>query len=136
MNVIWLLLKASWLNVSLAILTGLISGGCSAMLIALINRAISDNSNGNLVWYFAGLAILALLSGVVPQFLLIYLSQETVYNLRLSLSRGILSSPLRQLEELGASRLLATLTDDVQTLSNTIFVIPFLCIDIAIVVGC
>ncbi|WP_293154730.1 MULTISPECIES: cyclic peptide export ABC transporter [unclassified Microcoleus] len=136
MNVIWLLLKASWLNVSIAILTGLISGGCSAQLIAFINRAISDNSNQNLVWYFAGLAVLALVTGVISQFLLIYLSQEAVYNLRLSLSRGILSSPLRQLEELGASRLLATLTDDVGTLSNTIFVIPFLCIDIAIVVGC
>jgi putative ATP-binding cassette transporter len=136
MNVIWLLLKASWLNVSIAILTGLISGGCSAMLISLINRAISDNSNGNLVWYFAGLAILALLSGFVSQFLLIYLSQEAVYNLRLSLSRGILSTPLRNLEELGANRLLATLTDDVGTLSNTIFLIPFLCVDIAVVVGC
>ena len=136
MNVIWLLLKASWLNVSIAILTGLISGGCSAMLISLINRAISDNSNQNLVWYFAGLAILALLSGFVSQFLLIYLSQEAVYNLRLSLSRGILSTPLRNLEELGANRLLATLTDDVGTLSNTIFLIPFLCVDIAVVVGC
>ncbi len=136
MNVIWLLLKASWLNVSIALLTGLISGGCSAMLISLINRAISDNSNANLVWYFAGLAILALLSGIVSQFLLIYLSQEAVYNLRLSLSRGILSTPLRNLEELGANRLLATLTDDVGTLSNTIFLIPFLCVDIAIVLGC
>jgi putative ATP-binding cassette transporter len=136
MNVIWLLLKASWLNVSIAILTGFISGGCSAMLISLINRAISDNSNGNLVWYFAGLAILALLSGFVSQFLLIYLSQEAVYNLRLSLSRGILSTPLRNLEELGANRLLATLTEDVGTLSNTIFLIPFLCVDIAIVIGC
>ncbi|MEK0178093.1 cyclic peptide export ABC transporter [Microcoleus anatoxicus] len=136
MNVIWLLLKASWLSVSIAILTGLISGGSSAMLIALINRAISDNSNASLVWYFGGLAILALLSGFVSQFLLIYLSQEAVYNLRLSLSRGILSSPLRNLEELGANRLLATLTDDVGTLSNTIFLIPFLCVDIAVVVGC
>ncbi|MEG4812420.1 cyclic peptide export ABC transporter [Microcoleus sp. F8-D3] len=136
MNVIWLLLKASWLNVSIAILTGLISGGCSAILISLINQAISDNSNGNLVWYFAGLAVLALVSGVISQFLLIYLSQEAVYNLRLSLSRGILSTPLRNLEELGANRLLATLTDDVGTLSNTIFLIPFLCVDIAVVIGC
>ncbi len=136
MSVIWLLLKASWLNVSIAIFTGLVSGGSSAMLIALINRAISDNSNASLVWYFAGLAILALLSGFVSQFLLIYLSQEAVYNLRLSLSRGILSTPLRNLEELGANRLLATLTDDVGTLSNTIFLIPFLCVDIAVVVGC
>jgi putative pyoverdin transport system ATP-binding/permease protein len=136
MNAIWLLLKASWLNVSIALLTGLISGACSAQLIALINRAVSGNSDNNLVWYFAGLAILALVTGFISQFLLIYLSQEAVYKLRLSLSRGILSSPLRQLEELGASSLLATLTDDVGMLSNTIFVIPFLCVDIAIVVGC
>jgi putative pyoverdin transport system ATP-binding/permease protein len=78
MNVIWLLLKASWLNVSIAIFTGLISGGSSAMLIALINRAISDNSNASLVWYFGGLAILALLSGFVSQFLLIYLKKQFI----------------------------------------------------------
>ncbi|MGL5059715.1 MAG: ABC transporter transmembrane domain-containing protein, partial [Microcoleus sp.] len=136
MNAIWLLLKASWLNVSIALLTGLISGGCSAQLIALINRAVSGNPDDDLVWYFAGLAILALITGFISQFLLIYLSQEAVYKLRLSLSRGILSSPLRQLEELGPSSLLATLTDDVGMLSNTIFVVPFLCVDIAIVVGC
>ena len=47
MNVIWLLLKASWLNVAIAVLTGLVSGGCSAQLIALINRAISGNSTNN-----------------------------------------------------------------------------------------
>ncbi|MEO6863303.1 MAG: cyclic peptide export ABC transporter, partial [Microcoleus sp.] len=42
----------------------------------------------------------------------------------------------RHLEELGANRLLATLTDDVGTLSNTIFLIPFICVDMAVVVGC
>jgi putative ATP-binding cassette transporter len=136
MNVIWLLLKASWLNVAIALLTGLVSGGCSAQLIALINRAISGNSTDNLVWYFAGIALVALITGVSSQFLLINLTQEAVYNLRLRLSRGILLSPLRHLEELGPNRLLATLTEDVQTLSNTVFLIPFVCIDIAIIVGC
>jgi putative ATP-binding cassette transporter len=136
MNVIWLLLKSSWLNVAIAVLTGLISGGCSAQLIALINTAISGNSSNNLIGYFIGLALLALVTGIISQFLLINLTQEAVYNLRLRLSRGILSSPLRNLEELGANRLLATLTEDVQTLSNTVFLIPFLCIDIAIIIGC
>ena len=136
MNVIWLLLKASWLNVALAIFTGLVSGACSAQLIALINLAISGNSTNNLIWYFIGLALVALITGIISQFLLINLAQDAVYDLRLRLSRGILSAPLRHLEELGASRLLATLTDDVQTLSNTVFVIPFLCIDLAIIAGC
>ncbi|GET42236.1 cyclic peptide export ABC transporter [Microseira wollei] len=136
MNVIWLLIKASGLNVAIAILTGLISGGCSAQLIALINLAVSGNSTDNLIGYFVGLAFLALLTSIISQFLLIDLAQGAVYNLRLRLSQGILSAPLRHLEELGANRLLATLTDDVQTLSNTVFVIPFLCIDFAIILGC
>ncbi|MFB2982749.1 cyclic peptide export ABC transporter [Microseira sp. BLCC-F43] len=136
MNVIWLLIKASGLNVAIAILNGLISGGCSAQLIALINRAVSGNSTDNLIGYFVGLAFLALLTSIISQFLLIDLAQGAVYNLRLRLSHGILSAPLRHLEELGANRLLATLTDDVQTLSNTVFVIPFLCIDFAIIIGC
>ncbi|AFZ32285.1 cyclic peptide transporter [Gloeocapsa sp. PCC 7428] len=136
MNLIWLLLRASWVNVAIAVLTGLISGGCSARLIALINSAVNQQSTYSLLWYFIGLAVVALLTSVISQVLLISLAQEAVYHLRLRLSQGILSSPLRHLEELGASRLLATLTEDVRTLSNTIFVIPFLCIDIAIIAGC
>ena len=136
MNVIWLLLQASGLSVVIAVLTGLISGGCSARLIALVNTAVSSNSIENLVWYFALLAIVALLMGIISQFLLIDLAQDAVYKLRLRSSQGILSAPLRQLEELGANRLLATLTEDVQAISNSVFVIPFLCIDIAVIVGC
>lgn len=100
MNVIWLLIKASGLNVAIAILTGLISGGCSAQLIALINRAVSGNSTDNLIGYFVGLALLALLTSIISQFLLIDLAQGAVYNLRLRLSQGILSAPLRHLEEI------------------------------------
>jgi ABC-type siderophore export system fused ATPase/permease subunit len=48
----------------------------------------------------------------------------------------ILSCPLRHLEELGANRILATLTDDILSISTAVFDIPFLCINIALVVGC
>ncbi len=136
MNLIWLLLRASSLQVAIAILTGLISGGTSARLIALINSAISGNSTEDLRWQFLTLALIVLVSGIISQVLLIKLSQNAVYNLRLRLSQGILFSPLRHLEELGASKLLATLTEDVTTLSNTVYAIPFICVDIAVIVGC
>lgn len=136
MNIIWFLLQASWLNVAIAIFTGLVSGGCSASLIALINHAISGNSTDNLVWYFVALALVALLMGVISQFLLIDLAQQAVYQLRLRLSQRILSAPLRQLEDLGANRLLATLTEDVQAISRSVFEIPFVCIDLAVITGC
>lgn len=136
MNLIYLFLRSSWITVAIGVLTGLISGGCSAWLIALINRALNGHITSHLAGYFLGLALVALLTGFISQMMLIRLAQSTVYDLRLRLSRGVLSAPLQHLEELGASRLLVTLTEDVQTLSNTVFLIPFLCIDIAIIVGC
>jgi putative ATP-binding cassette transporter len=138
MNLIWLLLRASWFTVAIAVFTGLLSGGCSALLIALINHAVSSNgsSTTTLVWSFAGLALVIQITGFVSQFLLIRLSQGAIYKLRMRLSSWILSCPLRHLEELGANRLLAALTEDVQSVSNSIFEIPLLCIDIAIVMGC
>ncbi|MBF2067018.1 MAG: cyclic peptide export ABC transporter [Calothrix sp. C42_A2020_038] len=136
MNLIWLLLRASRVQVVIAILTGLISGGTSARLIALINSAISGNYSQDLALQFPVLALIVLVSSILSQVLLIRLSQNAVYKLRLGLSNGILHSPLRHLEELGASKLLATLTEDVATLSSTVYAIPFICVDIAVIVGC
>lgn len=136
MQIIWLLIKASWVSATLAILTGIISGVCSARLIALINTAISQNATQSVILSFVGLAVLAFMTGSLSQFLLVDLSQNSVYQLRLRLSRRILTAPLRQLEQLGPSRLFAVLTSDVEAIANTVFVIPFLCIDVAVVGGC
>lgn len=137
MNLIWLLLRASWMSVALAIFTGLISGASSARLIALINHAINGYiDNDNLFWHFLELALLALFSGILSQVLLVKLAQHAVYNLRIKLSKGILAAALQHTEELGVSRLMATLTEDVQTLSHTVFVVPFIFIDVAIITGC
>ena len=69
MNILWLLLQESWLSVAIAIFTGLVSGVCSAQLIVLTNQAISAESTGNLIWYFAGLAAIALGTGIISQFI-------------------------------------------------------------------
>ena len=138
MNLIWLLLRTSWFTVAFAVFTGLVSGGCSALLIALINNAVSSNGTeaNILVWSFTRLGLVILITSILSQFLLIHLSQGAIYKLRMSLISWILSSPLRHLEDIGASRLLATLTDDVQSVSDAIFNIPLLCIDIAVIAGC
>ena len=136
MGIIWLLIKASWVSVTVAILAGIVSGSCSAKLIALINTAMQQNTSQSLIASFAGITILVLITSSLSQFLLVDLAQDSVYQLRLSLSQRILTAPLRQLERLGPSQLLAVLTEDVQAISNTVFVLPFLCIDIAIIGGC
>jgi putative ATP-binding cassette transporter len=138
MSLIWFLLRASWITVVIAAVTGSISGICVAFLIAVINNAVNSNnpSTNQLLWSFIGLAFITLFSSIVSKFLLVNLSQQAIYKLRLNLSARILACPLRHLEALGANRLLATLTEDTISISYAVFNIPFFCINLAIVVGC
>ncbi|MBZ8181920.1 cyclic peptide export ABC transporter [Oscillatoria salina] len=137
MTLIYLLLGSSWQMVAIAIATGFLSGGSSAALIALMSQAVGKTTPSvSLAWGFAGLAIAALLSSIITRVLLIRLSQDAIYQLQLRLSRQILASELSHLERLGSPRLLATLTEDVQVISDAVYVLPFLCINVAIVVGC
>jgi putative ATP-binding cassette transporter len=139
MNLIYFLLRSSWRMVAIAVVTGFLSGGSSAALIALISRAVSQDSTLSLTtlfWGFLGLAIVALITSIISQVVLIRLSQDAIFQLRLRLSRQILASQLSHLEQLGTPRLLATLTEDVQAVANAVFVVPFMCIDLAIVAGC
>lgn len=139
MNLIFFLLRSSWGMVAIAVFTGFISGSSSAALIALISRAVSQDTTlpiTSLFWSFLGLALVVLITSIISQVGLIRLSQEAIFQLRLSLCRQIIASELNHLEKLGTSKLLATLTEDVQDVANAVFILPFLCIDLAIVLGC
>src|SRR5439155_24343920 len=89
-----------------------------------------------LVWSFAGLCILVLITKSLSLSLLIYIGQRAINDLRMHLSRQILATPLRQLEEIGAHRILAVLTDDVTNITYALAVIPNICIDIVIEIFC
>ena len=139
MQLIYFLLRSSWKMVAIAMFTGFLSGGSSAGLIALMGRVVGSDQTASMTsiaWSFGALAGVALTTSIISQVMLIRLSQNAVFQLRLSLSRQILSSELSYLEQLGGPRLLATLTEDIQAISQAVFIIPFLCIDIAIVGGC
>ena len=138
MNLIRFLLTSSWITLSLAVLAGLISGACNAGIIALINRVLNQNNNftSAIAWGFAGLCLLQFMLNLTAEALLIRNSQDAVSKLRLYLSQRILASPLRQLESTGISRLLASLTDDIKSISDTVLRIPFFCVNLATLVGC
>ncbi|BAY21068.1 cyclic peptide transporter [Calothrix sp. NIES-2100] len=139
MNLIYFLLRSSWGMVAIAIVTGFLSGGSSAGLIALISSAANLSNQSSLTsiaWGFVGLVIVALITSIISQVMLVRLSQNAILQLRMSLSNQILASELSHLEHLGNPRILATLTEDVQTLANAVYLIPFLCIDLAMVAGC
>ncbi|MEO0707341.1 MAG: cyclic peptide export ABC transporter [Cyanobacteria bacterium J06649_5] len=137
MNLLTLLLQSSRRLVAIALLAGLVSGVCSAQLIALINQGLNRAAGAfSSVGWFAGLVALALVSRLVSELLLIRLSQRVVYRMRLTLSEHILAAPLPQIERWGSPKLLAALTEDVQTVAHAVAYIPSACIAIAVVAGC
>ena len=135
MKLLSFLLQSSRGMVAIAILTGFISGGSSAALIALASRAIGGGAVGAIAGIFITLAVVSLVTSVISQVALVQLSQNAVFNLRLGLSRQILSSELSHLEQLGSARTLATLTEDVNAVASAVALFPYLCIDLATIVG-
>jgi putative ATP-binding cassette transporter len=139
MDLIRFLLRFSWKMVTIAIVTGFLSGISSAGLIALISRSLGQSLNPSvslIAQAFVGLALTVLITSIISQVMLIRLSHQAVFQLRMHLIRQILASELSHLEHLGNSRLLATFTEDVQAITSAIFTLPLLCIDVAIVAGC
>lgn len=138
MKLIGLLLKTSWLNVALAVITGLLSGASSAGLIAVTNMALrtTEIPQPVLVVSFIGLCLLQLFATAPSQMLVTVVAQQVIYNLRVLLTQRILACPLRHLEEVGIPTLLATLTDDVETISSASLSLSVLCVNIALLLGC
>jgi putative pyoverdin transport system ATP-binding/permease protein len=138
MTLILFLFRSSRLMIVLSVLVGIVSGISSAALIALIHRALSLDraAAASLVGAFIGLAVVRFTSGVVAEVLLIYLAQNAILKLRINLSRRILATSLRQLEELDAHRLLAALVDDVTSISVALISMPILCINVVVLVSC
>ena len=137
MNLISLLLRTSPIAMAVAIMAGGLSGGGSARLVALVNEVIAGRqaTTASFFWGFLGLLAVVLVAGYLSQLLLIRLGQGALLNLRLRLARQMLDCPLRQLEDMGSHRLFASLTADVETIASAFTVVPFLCIDLAIVGG-
>jgi putative ATP-binding cassette transporter len=85
---------------------------------------------------FGTVCLIAFGSNLGSHSLLIRLAQDASFNLRRNLARQIIRTPLPRLEELGNPRLLASLADDIPVIANGLLVIPVLCVNLAVVVGC
>ncbi len=123
----------------ITVLTALASGACNAGLIALINHVLNDpGRNATLVAMavvFSLLVVGKLATGFVSQLWLIRYSQQAIADLRRQLVRRILGVPLRRLEQIGASRLMVALVDDVNSLMSALFGFPTLAVNLAVLLG-
>jgi len=130
----------AWRMIVVASLVGMISGASSVGLLALINTTLKGSgataSIRTLGLAFAGLCLLVTVSRVASRYLLVNLGQHMVMELRLGLCRQVMATPLERLEALGPYRLLVTLTDDIGSLMQALLVVPVVCINGTIVIGC
>jgi putative ATP-binding cassette transporter len=118
------------------VLAGLASGAASSGLIVLINAALGGHPGAGLRVWFVLLCVTFPATRFVSDVLLGYVSEHGLCELRLELSRRLLATPLVRLESLGAHRLLAILTSDINVIATALAEIPLLCRHLAVVAGC
>ena len=121
----------------------LLSAVCNTGLMALVTVALTRGGRlaawwlvgHRLIWGFIALGLGKVVTLFLSQVILAGFSQKAVAELRRDLIRKILAVPLRDLEELGASRILAALTDDVFNLTQALLAIPVVSANVAILLG-
>lgn len=131
-------IRHSRMLIVLAVLTSFMAGIGYTMLLALIKKALGDGlgSASSLIWVFAAFCVAIPICGFISQMVLLYLTSTAAYELRIQLSRQILSAPLAQLEKLGPHRLLATVTQDIGSVIELVNVLPQMLTQLAMMVGC
>jgi putative pyoverdin transport system ATP-binding/permease protein len=130
--------KSAWQLVIPAMIAGTLAGMTSAAILALISVKVANvgSATSGFIWSFAGLAIFDMLAVISAGMLSTKLAQRITYDLRMRLCRKVLAAPLRRLEEVGANRLLAVLTQDIPDIIAALLQLPQLCIHVAVVGGC
>ncbi len=117
-----------------AVASGLLCGVIYPGLIALITASLSRPFDRRLLWGFAALCVLGPTTRLAAQLLFDSVSTRAIFELRQQLCRKILEAPLRDLEELGAHRLLASLSDDVTSITTALTQLPMLSMQISVIV--
>ncbi len=138
MEIVKFFLRHSRKAVVTSLLAGICSGACNAALLAVINQLLTKQGGGEqrLIMTFACLCLVLPVSRFISEILLNNLGQDSLYSLRVQISRQALAVPLRQLEQLGIHRVLAALTDDLPVITLAATVLPLVCLNATIIVGC
>ena len=138
MTLIRFLLRTSKISFFLSVIAGLISGVSTTLVVTVINETFDSTPATKqwLLWVFVGLCVTVLVSKVISEVLLIRLAGNTVLRLRMDLSRQIIQTVLRRIEELGRPRIMASLANDILAIADATAMLPVACINAAVVLTC
>jgi putative ATP-binding cassette transporter len=137
MNLIRFFFRGSRTMMTCTFAAALLSGAANAGLIAMVNTVLGTPGSPAtwMIWCFVALAAGRLITNFIAQIMLAHFSQRNCVNLRRDLVSKILAVPLRQLEEVGAPRLMVALTEDVLVLTEAMLCIPAFAVNVAILIG-
>lgn len=118
---------------------GLLSGVASSAVLHVVREALhfpDPNRTVKLILLFIGLSLLTAATRYASSLILVVLGARSVAIMQQDLSRKILGAPMRRLDDLGAHRLMVTLTNDITAITNAVASLPVLFINFATVLGC
>lgn len=124
----WMLLSA---------LTGVGAGVATVTLLSLINRMLAGSAGmtGDVLLSFLGLCVLALAGLVISSVSTNRIGQRLVAEVRMSLAQKILSAPIDALERYKLHRLMPVLTQDVDMISDFIYMMASTVVAAVVVLG-
>lgn len=132
------LLKPYRWIVASSILLGILGGLSITALLATVNRGLhnADGLSNGVIMAFAGLCLVALLSGIAADIGTNLVGQKVIAQLRKDLGAKVLSAPIEQIERYRTHRLIPVLTHDVDTISDFAFSFAPLAVSCTVVLGC
>jgi putative ATP-binding cassette transporter len=138
MRFIFQLMASSRMLIASALMGSVLSGLGVSVVVALINQALEANGGAlrRLGLTFAGVSLGMLGFRWVAHAELVKLSERTLAQLRLSVSRQLAETRYRDVETHGSARLLALLTEDVGIVADFFVTLPQLVVHGAVLVGC
>lgn len=117
---------------------GALSGIAVATLIATTNRALQSEHGvtTGLLLAFGGLCLVTLVGEVISDIGTNLVGQRVIAALRKDLCAKILSAPIVQIEQFRTERLLVTLNEDIEIISQFSFMFSSVAIAAAVTIGC
>ena len=138
MNLSGFLWRTNRTGLLLALLTSLLAGFGNALLVALISRRLLGETrlSAGGVALFSAVFLMVVLFDLGTKRILSRMTAKTSSRLRVDLAAQMLAAPLARLEQIGTSRLLAILTEDVYRLSQLVNSLPSLGMAVATGAAC
>lgn len=123
--------------VALAALASVVSGLMAAAMAIILSRALAAPERGwDLALAFFGTTAGFFVLRILAETLLIRLTQTAALSLRLQLGHQVLATPQRQLQELGHQSVHTILTQDIDSFSGSVQLLPILLGNLFLIAGC